>query len=196
MPAFSIITPTIGRPELARALLSAARQLGPYDEHIVIGDGPQPEAQRMALEYRHTRYIQTPRTGGFGAVQRDAGIMQATGDYLIFLDDDDVLVDGALSLAREIVAETPGALFLFRCRFYGYGAIPDGSVLWKDNEIRDGNVGTGMIVCPNRRNLPRWAAHGVLRYNADFTFIRDVAAETQVLWELSLIHISEPTRPY
>ena len=193
MPAFSIITPTIGRPELARALLSAARQLGPYDEHIVIGDGPQPEAQRMALEYRHTRYIQTPRTGGFGAVQRDAGIMQATGDYLIFLDDDDVLVDGALSLAREIVAATPGALFLFRCRFYGYGAIPDGSVLWRDNEIRDGNVGTGMIVCPNRRNLPKWAAHGVLRYNADFTFIRDVAAETQVLWEEAILQITRPT---
>ena len=193
MPAFSIITPTIGRPELARALLSAARQLGPYDEHIVIGDGPQPEAQAMALEYRHTRYIQTPRTGGFGAVQRDAGIMQATGDYLIFLDDDDVLVDGALSLAREIVAATPGALFLFRCRFYGYGAIPDGSVLWRDNEIRDGNVGTGMIVCPNRRNLPKWAAHGVLRYNADFTFIRDVAAETQVLWEEAILQITRPT---
>ena len=193
MPAFTIITPTISRPTLAQALRSVARQCGPYDEHIVIGDGPQPEAQAMALEYRHTRYIQTPKTGGFGAVQRDAGIAQATGDYLIFLDDDDVLVDGALSLAREIVAETPGALFLFRCRFYGYGAIPDGSVLWKDNEIRDGNVGTGMIVCPNRRNLPRWAAHGVLRYNADFTFIRDVAAETQVLWEEAILQITRPT---
>ena len=39
MPSFSIITPTVGRPELARALASAARQLGPYDEHIVVGDG-------------------------------------------------------------------------------------------------------------------------------------------------------------
>ena len=193
MPAFSIITPTIGRPELARALLSAARQLGPYDEHIVIGDGPQPEAQAMALEYRHTRYIQTPRTGGFGAVQRDAGIAQATGDYLIFLDDDDVLVDGILSVVREIVAETPGALFLFRCRFYGYGAIPDGTVLWRDNEIRDGNVGSGMIVCPNKRNLPRWAAHGVLRYNADFTFLRDVAQESQVIWRQEILQITRPT---
>lgn len=193
MPAFSIITPTIGRPELARALLSAARQLGPYDEHIVIGDGPQPEAQAMALEYRHTRYIQTPRTGGFGAVQRDAGIMQATGDYLIFLDDDDVLVDGVLPVVREIVAETPGALFLFRCRFYGYGAIPDGTVLWRDNEIRDGNVGSGMIVCPNKRNLPRWAAHGVLRYNADFTFLRDVAQESQVIWRQEILQITRPT---
>lgn len=193
MPAFSIITPTIGRPELARALLSAARQLGPYDEHIVIGDGPQPEAQAMALEYRHTRYIQTPKTGGFGAVQRDAGIAQATGDYLIFLDDDDVLVDGILSVVREIVAETPGALFLFRCRFYGYGAIPDGTVLWRDNEIRDGNVGSGMIVCPNKRNLPRWAAHGVLRYNADFTFLRDVAQESQVIWRQEILQITRPT---
>ena len=192
MPAFSIITPTIGRPELARALLSAARQLGPYDEHIVIGDGPQPEAQRMALEYRHTRYIQTPRTGGFGAVQRDAGIMQATGDYLIFLDDDDVLVDGVLPVVREIVAETPGALFLFRCRFYGYGAIPDGTVLWRDQEIRDGNVSTAQIVCPNKRNLPPWALHGVLRYNADFTFIRDVAGLTQVLWQDEILQITRP----
>ncbi len=193
MPAFTIITPTISRPTLARALQSVARQCGPYDEHIIIGDGNQPDAQAMALEYRRTRYIETPKTGGTGAVQRDAGILQAVGDYLIFLDDDDVMVDGALSLAREIVADNPGALFLFRCRFYGYPAIPDGSVLWKDCEIRDGNVGTGMIVCPNKRNLPKWAAHGVLRYNADFTFIRDVAAETQVLWEEAILQITRPT---
>ena len=192
MPAFSIITPTISRPTLARALLSVARQCGPYDEHIVIGDGPQPEAQRMALEYRHTRYIQTPKTGGFGAVQRDAGIMQAPGDYLIFLDDDDVLVDGVLPVVREIVAATPGALFLFRARFYGYGAIPDGTVLWRDQEIRDGNVSTAQIVCPNKPNLPRWAAHGVLRYNADFTFLRDVAGQTQVLWQDEILQITRP----
>ena len=193
MPAFSIITPTIGRPELARALLSAARQLGPYDEHIVIGDGAQPEAQAMALEYRPTRYIQTPKTGGFGAAQRDAGILDAVGDYLIFLDDDDVLTDGVLDCVRKIVAETPGAMFLFRCRFYGYGAIPDGTVLWANNEIRDGNIGTGMIVCPRRRNLPRWTAHGVLRYNADFTFVRDVAQESQVVWRQEILQITRPT---
>ena len=148
----------------------------------------------MALAYRHTRYIETPKTGGFGAVQRDAGIMQATGDYLIFLDDDDVLVDGILPAVREIVAETPGALFLFRARFYGYGAIPDGTVLWRDEEIRDGNVSTAGIVCPNRRNLPRWAAHGVLRYNADFTFLRDVAGLTQVLWRQEILQITRPTQ--
>ena len=192
MPSFSIITPTISRPTLARALLSVARQIGPYDEHIVIGDGPQPEAQKMALEYRHTRYLQTPKTGGFGATQRDAGVLDAVGDYLIFLDDDDVLVDGILSTAREIVAATPGALFLFRCRFYGYGAIADGTVLWADAEIRDGNVGTGMIVCPNRTNLPRWAAHGVLRYNADFTFVRDVAVESQAVWRQEILQITRP----
>lgn len=192
MPAFSIITPTIGRPELARTLTSVARQCGPYDEHVVIGDGPQPEAQRMALEYRHTRYIQTPKTGGFGAVQRDAGTAQATGDYLIFLDDDDVLVDGILPVVREIVAATPGALFLFRCRFYGYGAIPDGTVLWRDQEIRDGNVSTALIVCPNKPNLPRWAAHGVLRYNADFTFLRDVAGLTQTIWQQEILQITRP----
>ena len=193
MPAFSVITPTIGRPTLARALVSVARQCGPYDEHIVIGDGPQPAAQATALEYRHTRYIETPTTGGFGAVQRDAGIAQATGDYLIFLDDDDVLVDGVLGAVREIVAETPGALFVFRCLFYGYGAIPDGTVLWKDNEIRDGNVGSGMIVRPNKPKLPLWAAHGVLRYNADFTFLRDVAGLTQTIWQSEILQITRPT---
>ena len=111
---------------------------------------------------------------------------------MIFLDDDDVLVDGVLGVVREIVAETPGALFLFRCRFYGYGAIPDGTVLWTDNEVRDGNVATSMIVCPNRRNLPRWAAHGVLRYNADFTFVRDVALESQVVWRQEILQITRP----
>ena len=48
LPRLSIIIPTIGRATLARTLATiAAQELLPGDEVLVIGDGPQPEAERM-----------------------------------------------------------------------------------------------------------------------------------------------------
>jgi len=43
----TVITPTIGRRSLLDTLLSIYRQLAPGDEHLVIGDGKQPEAAAM-----------------------------------------------------------------------------------------------------------------------------------------------------
>lgn len=90
---------------------------------------------------------------------RDQGIREAAGDWIMFLDDDDRYVPGLFGWIRDLL--TPG-WHVFRMRY------PDGRTLWKDRKVHMGNVGTPMIVVPNRPDLPGWAAVDV--YEADFHF--------------------------
>lgn len=194
MPSFSIITPTIGRASLCATCDSVQAQIGPYDEHIVVYDGQPAE---WVAEYVNplprTKLLSIPHVGGYGAVPRDAGIAEATGDYLLFLDDDDVFNPGALDVIRQAVADNPGTMLLFRMQFFGYGgSLPDGLVLWRDKAIRDGNVSTGMIACPRLDDMPKWATAGVHTYNCDLWFIAAMAQRVRIAWQTDIVQTTRP----
>ena len=72
LPRLSIIIPTIGRATLARTLATiAAQELLPGDEVLVIGDGPQPEAERMfQAAGLPGRYLDGPERHNWGGAQR------------------------------------------------------------------------------------------------------------------------------
>lgn len=160
MMSLSIITPTVSRPTLARALASAT--LRPFDEWIVVGDGPQPEARQLVEELGHPyRYLETEPTCDWGNAQRQMGMEQAQGFYLLFLDDDDEYLPGALEIIRRQLTGMP---FIFR-------AHRNGEIIWKERRVVAGNVGHCFSCVPNLRSrLPRWG-YG---YNADFEFVSDV----------------------
>lgn len=190
MVSFSVITPTICRPSLSRTVASILPQLGSHDEHIIVSDG---EMEQWVTGFDHARLFSTARIGGYGAAQRDEGIRAARGDYLVFVDDDDVLADGALDMARPIVENNPTALLLFRCEFNGYNVFPDGTLLWRDPQIRDGNVSTSMIVAPKMANTPSWCKHGLRRYNCDLYWIMEMAAVTrEVVWRTEVLQRTRP----
>ncbi|WP_203717916.1 glycosyltransferase family 2 protein [Asanoa siamensis] len=95
--------PTFERPAfLQDALHSLATQLFTDLEVIVINDGGQSVAS--VVEPWRRRFpltlIESDRRGGVSAA-RNAGIQAARGDYLAFLDDDDVFFPGHLATAHE-----------------------------------------------------------------------------------------------
>ena len=188
MPCFSIITPTICRRSLVDTLNSVGRQMARYDEHIVVSDGAPDHWVRDEISARaRTTLLHTERISGYGNVQRDLGIEAATGDYLIFVDDDDVLVEGALDVIRPLVADSPGSLFLFKTRYEGYNSIPQGEVLWKTPHVYQSNVGTGMIVAPRLLTMPKWSIGDGRLYDADFHFIKAMADMVPVVWRDEII---------
>ena len=190
MATFSIITPTICRSTLARTRASIDAQMLPGDEHIIVADG---ELEAWVHDGPQVRLLSTPFVGGVGNPQRDAAINVARGDYLLFVDDDDVLADGALATIRPIVAQDAGALFIFRSEYNGYAFVPDGTILWRTPRIVDGNVGTGMIVCPRRPDLPSWCKHGMRTYNADMFFALEAAAVVgKVTWRSEILTRTRP----
>ncbi len=105
----SVIVPTCNRPALlAEALSSVAGQRGlqPGEiEVVVVNDGQADitaaleHARQTGLRVRQAEH--TPQRGLPAA--RNAGLRQATGEYLAFLDDDDVLLPEHARTALEVL---------------------------------------------------------------------------------------------
>lgn len=179
----TVITPTLARPSLRGTLASIAPQLHDGDEHIVIGDGAQPRAAEMCAEYGAI-YHDGPQTHDYGAAQRDVGISLAQGDWLLFCDDDDTFTPDALATARQVVADNPITPQLFRMRYQAGGGS-----LWRDEVVREGNVGTPMIVVPAGLVLPAWSDGHPVAYTSDHRFIQRVTDLYGVVWRKEIICI-------
>jgi glycosyltransferase involved in cell wall biosynthesis len=86
----SVIVPTCDRPVTLRQALASIRALeGPdLTFEILVGDnGANPQTPAIAEEFGAI-YLKTPKRGPSAA--RNAGLQLATGDFVAFLDDDDI----------------------------------------------------------------------------------------------------------
>ena len=105
-PKFIIITPTYPSrgKKLASAIASVRSQLFTDFLHVVIGDGPTPEAEKTCAELNHPKlvYDQLPEAcGNFGYVCRNLALEKYEGDRYLFLDDDNVLLPKCLETINE-----------------------------------------------------------------------------------------------
>jgi glycosyltransferase involved in cell wall biosynthesis len=98
MPRVSIIIPTYNRARLlAEAIQSVWEQTVADYEIIVADDGSTDETAECVQQWSApVRYLRLPHSGLPG-VARNAGIRVATGEYIAFLDSDDLWVPDALA---------------------------------------------------------------------------------------------------
>jgi glycosyltransferase involved in cell wall biosynthesis len=120
-PTFSVVVPTRGRETLARTLASISSQLEPGDEIIVVCTSDE----------------------DWGNSARQRGIEKATSSHVLFCDDDDVFLPGALAVMRQFAGEHPGAVGIFRRRFNA------GPPQWREPVLRPTNVQCMGFVIPN-----------------------------------------------
>jgi len=99
--SLSIVIPTCNRPELLRlcldSLLPQVQQSGNAVEVIVTDDSREGETLEMLeAEFAGTsvRRVLGPRRGP--AANRNHGAAEATGEWVLFLDDDCIPSDGFL----------------------------------------------------------------------------------------------------
>jgi glycosyltransferase involved in cell wall biosynthesis len=100
-PRISIVIPSYGRKSfLAEALRSVEMQTYPAHEVIVVDDcSPDPVELPSGVDL-NVNLLRLPVNGGPGAA-RNAGLQVASGDWLLFLDDDDMLTPDRLKMAVE-----------------------------------------------------------------------------------------------
>ena len=117
MKRYSIIVPNRDHPELLRRALSSI----PYREDvevIVVDDASDPSVidrqNYPGLERADCRVIFTTEGKGAGYA-RNVGLDHATGEWLVFLDSDDLFADGFLSLLDRHASEADDIVF-FGCR--------------------------------------------------------------------------------
>jgi glycosyltransferase involved in cell wall biosynthesis len=107
MPQVSVIIPTYnGERFLAETLESVFNQTFQDYEIIVVNDGSSDNTAQLLRPYlSRIRYIEQPNQGVAGARQR--GFELAQGQFIAFLDQDDVLLPDKLRLQLACFAEYP-----------------------------------------------------------------------------------------
>jgi glycosyltransferase involved in cell wall biosynthesis len=115
----SVVIPTHdGGGFLEETLASLAAQTRPPGEVLVVDDGSTARATSTVLQGLRegrgplpVRVLQQARQGPGPA--RDLGLREARGELVLPLDDDDLLLPGALEALEAGLAAAPGAAFAF-----------------------------------------------------------------------------------
>ena len=91
-PLISVIIPTCRRPGLLKeAVASVLAQTWRHWELIVVDDDPEGSARGAVESFCDVRIAYERHTAGRGgSAARNTGLARATGEFVAFLDDDDV----------------------------------------------------------------------------------------------------------
>lgn len=147
-PTLSIIVPSSGEraPLLARCITEISRQMAPGDELLVSVD------ERWPWGYR----------------ARQEMMAKATGDALLFMDDDDVYTPEALQVIRGEVREHPDAIHVFRMDATNHDSVGHHYIWHTPELVAEGNVASQILCVPRKLWLGAWGH----RYEGDCDFLR------------------------
>ncbi|MFG2945416.1 bifunctional glycosyltransferase/CDP-glycerol:glycerophosphate glycerophosphotransferase [Streptomyces adustus] len=110
MPRFSVIVPAYKVQAYLHECLQSVLSQSYADLELIAVDDCSPDAcgaiiDEFAARDPRVRALHLPENRGLGPA-RNAGMEQATGDYLVFLDSDDTLTPGALDAIADRLKAT------------------------------------------------------------------------------------------
>jgi hypothetical protein len=112
MPVFSVIIPTFNRVDLLKAALESVFSQRCSDLEIIVVDDGSTDGTWSCLKSLDGRvkYFRQPNRGPGGA--RNLGARHAIGEYLTFLDSDDLWFPWTLEVYRDAIHEHSNPAFL------------------------------------------------------------------------------------
>jgi CRISPR system Cascade subunit CasB len=127
LPRFSVIVPAYKVQAYLHECLESVLSQSYPDLELIAVDDCSPDAcgaiiDEFAARDARVRAVHLPENQGLGRA-RNAGLEQATGDYLVFLDSDDTLTPDALRAIADRIKETgePDVLVFDYSRTYWSG---------------------------------------------------------------------------
>ncbi len=141
----SVIIPTYRRPEQVRAAAeSALAQTWAELEVLIIADGPDPQTRAavQGLDPR-LRYLELPENAG-PAAARNAGVRASHGQWLAFLDDDDLMLPGRIEAQMQFADPTHPWRMISSRAIYKRGARED---IWPERPIAPGEDVAEYLLC-------------------------------------------------
>jgi hypothetical protein len=109
MPLVSVVTATYNRSNVLRHAIETVRWQSWTDwELIVVGDGCTDDTASVVqgLADPRVRYLGLPRNHGEQSVPNNAGVAAATGDFVAFLNHDDLWFSDHLAVLLKAVTES------------------------------------------------------------------------------------------
>ena len=123
MPFFSVIIPTFNRVALLVHTLESVRRQAAIDyEVIVVDDGSTDDTLEVLRSFPEVKVL-TQQNRGPGAA-RNLGVREACGEYLAFLDSDDVWFPWTLATYRQVIREHRSPAFVAGKPVVFSGAVP------------------------------------------------------------------------
>lgn len=108
LEAVSVVIPCFRQAHfLGEAIESALAQTHPRIEAIVVDDGSPDNVEQVAGRYPGVRCLRQPN-GGLAAA-RNAGLTEASGEFVLFLDADDRLLPEAVEIGLRELRAAPAA---------------------------------------------------------------------------------------
>lgn len=154
-PLVSVIIPTYKRADLlTKAIDSAINQTYKNIEIIVIDDNDQSSEYRLKtkkklssyIESGVIRYIENEKNLG-GAIARNRAVEESKGEYIAFLDDDDIFFPTKIEKQVKLMIENKDSnvgLVYCHCN----GVDENGNILWKNTNSYEGlPLYESMIYC-------------------------------------------------
>lgn len=146
---FSVIIPSFGQAKYLRnTITSALSQTCPAGEFevIVVDDGSTDGSLEIAKEYEPRIKVIKQINKGLAAA-RNAGIMNAQGEYCFFLDADDMLLPNALSKIAENISHVFDVIVpSIRCVNEETGQTQD-TILMQNPTFDDFKEGNRLAYC-------------------------------------------------
>jgi glycosyltransferase involved in cell wall biosynthesis len=140
MPAVSIIIATHARPHLLPRALNSAHAAGTNVEVIVVDDASTDETAEVCRDLGDIKYIRLDRNQGVAGA-RNIGLLHSEGEYITFLDDDDLRLPGSLDAQAAALDANPevgfvcGAMIMADQNYQATGEVigprqSSGDVFW------------------------------------------------------------------
>ncbi|HWT00787.1 MAG TPA: glycosyltransferase family A protein [Pyrinomonadaceae bacterium] len=141
MQTVSVIITTHNRPRLLPAAIESAKAAGRNVEVVVVDDASADETAAVCRNICDIRYVRVERNQRVAGA-RNVGLLASRGEYVTFLDDDDVRLPGSLDLQSEALASAPEAGLIYARALvadqggdltgdYNPKCSPQGDVFWE-----------------------------------------------------------------
>jgi glycosyltransferase involved in cell wall biosynthesis len=141
MAKVSLIIPTFSRPHLLPRCVESALKAGSSVEVVVVDDASSDETASVCQTLRDINYVRLDSNRGVAGA-RNEGVAASTGEYIGFLDDDDLRLPNSIDAQVNLLEARPEAGMVYgraaygdeQCRPKG-GSYPDvcpqGDIFWE-----------------------------------------------------------------
>ena len=123
---------------LPEAIESVLNQTYKPHEVWVCNDGSPDETRYVARQYSEIKYIEQVNKGLASA--RNTILMNATGDYILFLDADDKLLPNCLKVVSDTIENNPN-VDIVAPSFQEFGVRDNTIILMPDPKLEDFKTG-------------------------------------------------------
>lgn len=148
MSSVSLIIATRNRAQFLCRAIESARSAGAGVEIIVVDDASSESTAEVCRARPYVRYLRLERRQGL-AEARNVGLIESRGEFITFLDDDDLRMPGSLDVQVDCLNRDQGA-----------GLVYGQALVFKDNgafvriyprECPSGDLFWGLLV---RNHIP------------------------------------------